>query len=426
MPEQIELKPVKPEKALEYWKTKRPLTKKELDGLSEDARARALTVAGLTNYRQLESVYLALEKAMAEGTTLADFKKELGPLIEKQGWGSWRVETIFRTNLAAAYAAGQWAEIQASKDAFPYLEYLAIDDDRTRPAHAVLNGKVWPVDHEFWQRNYPPNGYGCRCDTVPVSRSRAERKGVKIETELPSNLIYKGENNYPIPVAAPGADRGFVGNVGRDWFSGLTPSELDEALSFGPARTVCPVGGDFADAPGACGLPLAKIDQKHILPVEPADILPSGKSDAYYALEFLKAFGLKHLDGQTMVELLGGSLRLPISKDLLTDKTTGQLKVNKYGRGPYMRLLAETIKNPFEVWRVPAQLSGRPCDVLRLMRLFREPGGQSIGGFGVFNWVVGRGWQGASAFTPKLGSTEKVILNYLDRQRVGNLIFREK
>lgn len=216
----IELKAVKPEKALEYWKTRKPLSRKEYQALEKEARNRAFRISGLTRQKQLEAVHQALNKALDEGKTLAAFKKEIKSTIEKQGWSSWRTENIFRTNLASAYSAGAWAEIQATKEAFPYLEYIAVNDDRTRPSHAVLNGLIYPVDHEFWQRNYPPNGFGCRCTTAPVSKWRAEQAGAKIENEMPSGLEYKGENGYPVPVAAPGADKGFVGNVGREWLEG--------------------------------------------------------------------------------------------------------------------------------------------------------------------------------------------------------------
>jgi len=332
-------------------------------------------------------------------------------------------------NLAAAYAAGAWAEIQATKDAFPYLEYLAVNDDRTRPAHAVLDGKAFPVDHEFWDHNFPPNGFGCRCATAPVSKWRAEKKGVKVETEIPSGLVFKGENGFPVPVAAPGADPGFTQNVGKDWLAGLTPQELDGALNFGPARTICPVGGEFADPEGPCGLPLDLLIRRQpqsVLEIKPEDILPEGRPPEFYALEFLKAFGINDLNGGGYVILPNTWIVLPINLGLLTIKKTGELKADKFGRGAYMRLLAETIKNPFEIWKVPASLSGRRFDVLRLIRLFRDPEGREIGGFGVFNWIPGQGWQGATAFTPSIGGSQAEMRQYLDDQRRGALIYREK
>ena len=36
-----------------------------------------------------------------------------------------RLRVIFQTNLATAYAAGQWARIQEDKQMFPYLKYIA-------------------------------------------------------------------------------------------------------------------------------------------------------------------------------------------------------------------------------------------------------------------------------------------------------------
>ena len=432
MPTELKLEPVRPEKAIEYWKTRRPgarsLSADEEKKLTQGARDRALTVAGLFKQQQLAAVHEALGKALAEGKTLADFKKEIQPTIKEQGWGSWRVENIFRTNLATAYAAGAWAEIQATKEAFPYLEYVAVNDDRVRPEHAVLNGKIYPVDHEFWRHNFPPNGFGCRCATAPVSKFRAEQKGVKVETEMPSNLTYKGErgapHGYPVHVAAPGADPGFTQNVGSDWLAGLTPQELEGALNFGPARMVCPVGGQFADPAGPCGLPLDKIDPRHILEVP--EILPAGQSDEYYALEFLKAFGIGDLNGSALVKVPGTSLSLPVSRALLSDKATGKLKADKYGRGPYMRLLARTIQSPFEVWQVPAKLGGKDYEALRLIRLFREPDGRQIGGLGVWHWVPGKGWEGATAFTPGSVNKMKNMRNYLEKVREGVLLFREK
>jgi len=287
-----------------------------------------------------------------------------------------------------------------------------------------LDGKAFPVDHEFWDHNFPPNGFGCRCATAPVSKWRAEKKGVKVETEIPSGLVFKGENGFPVPVAAPGADPGFTQNVGKDWLAGLTPQELDGALNFGPARTVCPVGGEFADPAGPCGLPLDKIDPKHILEVKKGDILPRHESEEFYALEFLKAFGIKDLNGWARQKILGTQLNMPITKALLTDKVTGQLKANKHGRGPYMRLLAETIKNPFEVWWVPAMLAGRDHNALTLIRLFREADGREIGGFGAFHLVPGVGWQGATVFNPHLMDGRARMLRYLEKHREGLLIFR--
>jgi hypothetical protein len=53
-------------------------------------------------------------------------------------------------------------------------------DGRTRDAHRALNGKILRHDDPFWRSYYPPNGWGCRCRVVALSRVEAEQKGVKI------------------------------------------------------------------------------------------------------------------------------------------------------------------------------------------------------------------------------------------------------
>lgn len=152
--------------------------------------------------------------------------------------------------------------------------------------------------------------------------------------------------------------------------------------------------------------------------------MPGGKSEEFYALEFLKSFGLKTLESSKLITLPGVDLPLVIGKDLLTDKLSGALKANKFGRGAYMRLLAQTIMNPFEIWRVPGTVSGKQYEVLRLIRLFQNLE-QTIGGFGVFNLIPGKGWKGATVFAPG-DNSGKAMMNYLERQRAGHLLYREK
>gem|GEM_PF-4123893 len=63
--------------------------------------------------------------------------------------------------------------------------------------------------------------------------------------------------------------------------------------------------------------------------------------------------------------------------------------------------------------------------MLRLLRLFKLEA--RIGGFAVFNLVQGRKWQAATVFTPKIKSrSEKAMLEYLEGQREGVLVYREE
>jgi len=72
---------------------------------------------------------------------------------------------------------------------------------------------------------------------------------------------------------------------------------------------------------------------------------------------------------------------------------------------------------------VPAEVSGRMYAVINLIRLFGDESGK-IGGFVVWS-LVGDRWLTSTAFPPKLGGGEKQLLEYLEGQRVGRLLYRE-
>ncbi|GFR66368.1 phage head morphogenesis protein, partial [Elysia marginata] len=63
------------------------------------------------------------------------------------------------------------AQIQAVKDDFPYWQYIAVKDSRTRDNHRALDGRIFKVnDTEF----YPPIGFNCRCTARPITKKNAE------------------------------------------------------------------------------------------------------------------------------------------------------------------------------------------------------------------------------------------------------------
>ncbi len=48
------------------------------------------------------------------------------------------------------------------------LEKVIIDKD-TRAEHAALHGVIKRVDSDFWDKYYPPNGWGCRCEVIQLT-----------------------------------------------------------------------------------------------------------------------------------------------------------------------------------------------------------------------------------------------------------------
>ncbi len=220
-------KPVQPEAAIKFWKDRAKLTGEQAKALEGGARSRAFYVTGLSRMDQVNAVHTALQQALEEGKTLAQFREGLGDLISKQGWESYRVENIFRTNMQTAYAAGRYAQMQTVKKSRPYWQYLAVGDKRTRPSHRILHEQVYPADHAFWDENYPPNGFRCRCTVRTLSERQVKALSLEVQTEIPGDSMWTDpKTGMEIHVAHPGADAGFRNNPGKDWLAGLNASAI--------------------------------------------------------------------------------------------------------------------------------------------------------------------------------------------------------
>ena len=136
-------------------------------------RANAFEVAGVTCQETLAMLKEEAEKAFTEGITFSQWRDN----IELKGFKAdnpYHLRTNFETAVNAAYMAREWNELQKVKDSFPYLKYVTINDDRVRESHRVLHGLIYHQDDPFWDENYPPNGWNCRCSVRPMSEADAK------------------------------------------------------------------------------------------------------------------------------------------------------------------------------------------------------------------------------------------------------------
>ncbi len=175
--------PVQPKAAIDFFRGKSPVTREVWDTLTEDARKRAFTVAWTTKLSVLQGVKDALDKAIADGTTFEQFKKDLKSGLASQ-WSTTgpHLETIFRNNVQSAYAAGRY-KAQTSPAVLkvrPYWRLVVLLDEKTSPYCKPLASPpvVLPADHPWWASNFPPRHHRCRATTVTLTKRQAERYGV--------------------------------------------------------------------------------------------------------------------------------------------------------------------------------------------------------------------------------------------------------
>lgn len=126
-------------------------------------------------YRLAAAKTFQLIKTMQQFLFKDGVKVELGPFKTK----SRQINALFNTTWLEAEqqlaqrqadAAEQWTDILAQEETFPLLKYVTAGDANVRDEHDALDGTVRPVNDRFWSRNFPPNGYNCRCEAVPIER----------------------------------------------------------------------------------------------------------------------------------------------------------------------------------------------------------------------------------------------------------------
>jgi uncharacterized protein with gpF-like domain len=90
-----------------------------------------------------------------------------------------------------------------------YYQYSAIDDERTRPTHAAMDGKIFPRNHPIWDTWWPPNGYNCRCTVVAVTNFEAAEVKDQVERKWPEYTDPRsGETDRLLPDPGFGAPAG--------------------------------------------------------------------------------------------------------------------------------------------------------------------------------------------------------------------------
>ena len=190
-----------PHRAVEYFKSKGFTFSWNWYDLWQEAHAKAFTVAKAMRLDILQDIREMVQKALEEGLTFQEFKKQLEPKLRAKGWwgkklimdekgniekvqlGSpHRLKTIYQANLQTAYNAGRYKEQIDNAHNRPYLQYVAVMDSRTRPSHAALHGKVFRIDDPFWNTHYPPLGFNCRCRVRSLSEDDIKKRRLTVES----------------------------------------------------------------------------------------------------------------------------------------------------------------------------------------------------------------------------------------------------
>lgn len=117
------------------------------------------------------------------------------------------------------------------------LQYQLGPSKKHRPAHVQQAGKIYAVDDPFWQLWMPPNGYGCKCHVIAMTRRRAEREGGVSQAPAPVRAEVVNPRGGEIRPTVVGITPGFETNPGTQ-----RQAHLQQLVTEKLERVGAPVG----------------------------------------------------------------------------------------------------------------------------------------------------------------------------------------
>jgi SPP1 gp7 family putative phage head morphogenesis protein len=219
-----DIPPIPFEEAVDFLRSKVPVTKAEWLALEPKLRFRAFTVAALTQADYIDTVKNLLADAVERGEGAAETwetVKRIRTLVNDGNAfdlkpGYW--ETVYRTNTQTAYNAGK--RLQFDKAPPDSLRMLVVEDDRTTDICRPLDGLTLPYDDPFWDTHWPPLHFNCR------STVRGIYKAMGIPDTAPEKAAGTADGFKPA--------KGFGGNpVDKESWWTLTEPMLERARDYG-------------------------------------------------------------------------------------------------------------------------------------------------------------------------------------------------
>lgn len=445
MPNDVSLRSVfnrPPEAAQQYLQGKGYVITESWKDLPAEAHARSFTVARAARVEILQSIREELQRAMDEGLPFQTFQQKLKPRLQALGWwgkaidketgeitpypgtgrpielGSVRrLETIYRTNMQTAYMAGRWKEFQRQAGRAPFIQYIAVMDNRTRPSHALLHQRVFRIDDPIWKKAAPPNGFNCRCRARNLSAKELQARGLEVssseghmrEVTQPDR---RGRRVTRTVVKLPGMDRSFSPDIGWDYNPGLAWLKPYAPPPLNVQPRTFPIGVSLPALPTP-----EKFDRDMMLPAD--------ESPEFYAGAFLEEFGAAV--GKPVIFKDKASDPVVIDEALFQD-SEGNWKADKNERGRFMKLLALAVKNPDEIWLRWEEARDQPGKWLLKRRYIKSLEIESEDGvqFGLSVFELGQdGWTGSTTMIAQPDRSEAARKRYIEKQRDGFLLYRK-
>ena len=170
---------------IDFFREKRPVPTGRWTDLWRDAHDRGFMVAGASRDDVLADFHKAVTRAIEDGITLSDFRKDFDAIVSKHGWGykgsrNWRSRVIYETNVRQSYNAGRYEQMRQVTRSRPWRRYRhSQTSTNPRPLHLKWDGLVLRHDDPWLVARSPMNGWGCKCRLETLADRDLERLGIQ-------------------------------------------------------------------------------------------------------------------------------------------------------------------------------------------------------------------------------------------------------
>lgn len=398
---------------IKFFRTKVNVPTQQWTDVYAQEHNHAFMVAGAMQDDMLKDFNGAITKAIENGTTLEEFRKDFDNIVARYGWQynggrNWRTRVIYETNLRQSYNAGREAQMAAPElqKLKPYRLYRHGGSKDPRLEHLAWDGLVLKHDDSFWETHAPANGWGCSCKSFAISKKQMERMGLTLgaapEIEYEEHIVGARTDNPKLVKVPKGIDAGFE----------YRPNNTNRIKAVTPKEGLKPISilDGVASATDAMPSPRAGLA---------SPIAVDGLSESEVAQTFLDEFGANGKES-VMFEDVTGTI-LPLSYELF--KTSkGKWKAFKNNRQQQLHILIDTIKNPDEVWAVFEPINKTKEVRRRYLRVMPDGSGVAVFEFSKKQWKAITAFSLDEAY---IYQTRKMtIREYIEEQRKGVRLYR--
>ena len=139
------------------------------DTLRYALEENTFTFSGFKAFHAMREIGLSLVAEDGNIKPFKQFKDDVKAVNDSYNVNYLRAE--YQQAVGASQMAAKWVDIERDGDRYD-LQYRTAQDNHVREDHALLHGTTLPPSDAFWDKYYPPNGWGCRCTVVQVRHGK--------------------------------------------------------------------------------------------------------------------------------------------------------------------------------------------------------------------------------------------------------------